>query len=83
MEKTLASFILLIICLLLYYKSIMLKKKYFQKATEFKSQIEMLKLKIIILEKKFDLNPISTLEVEELSNQVLELHEFFVDKHTK
>lgn len=61
----------------------MLKKKYFQIAIEFKSQIDMLKLKIVVLEKKIDLNPINKLEVEELSNQVLELHEFFVDKHTK
>lgn len=83
MEKMIVVFILLIICLLLYYKSISLKKKYFSEANKFKSEIEILKVKILVLEKKFDLDSVYKLEINELSSQVLELHKYLIDKHLK
>lgn len=83
MEKMIVVFILLIICLLLYYKSISLKKKYFLEANKFKNEIEILKVKNLILEKKFDLDSVYKLEINELSSQVLELHKYLIDKHLK
>lgn len=68
----------LIICLLLYYKSVVLRKRYFLKAKEYKGEIEILKAKIEVLEKKIDLDSIDKFEINELSSQVLELHKLLI-----
>lgn len=81
--EILIFFFLIIICLLLYYKSIIQRKRYIQKANYFRKEIEILKSKILFLESKSDSNSVNSININDLSSQLIGLHKALLEKHLK